>query len=76
MLVFALVALPLSSYVAGYLWLGKSQPYDGCRGSGVERVYPLEWEMTVFQPAGRLEAWLRGEFVIIVYRPSMHTMIE
>jgi hypothetical protein len=64
---FALVVLPLAIYAAGYFWLGElSQSKLGQPTSA--RVFESYWQMRLFKPAGKLEAWLRGCKVWICYQ--------
>src|SRR5262245_59242784 len=69
MLIFAIVALPLSAYVASYFYLGERSDLPPGMGMGsgirIERIYPHEWQPYVFQPAANVEQWLRGVDVVI-----------
>jgi hypothetical protein len=67
MLVFALIALPLFAYVASYLYLGERRDLSDLplNQRGIERVYPHEWQIDVFQPAANVEQWLLGVDVAI-----------
>ena len=69
LVVFALVVVPTAIYIAGYLWLGERSDYlhsGGGEPTGtmtIERMYPQRWIAIAYQPAGRLEQWLRGRNV-------------
>jgi hypothetical protein len=69
---FALVAIPLGAYVGGDFWLGeafgyfvvnKDQPYS------IERDYDHLWQRDIFQPAAKVEGWVRGIEVLAIERP-------
>jgi len=68
--VFAFVAVLLGAYTTGYLLLGELN-YWSSDGVGrfdrvvpgmtiVARSYRQEWMTTVFQPAAKVDGWLRG----------------
>ena len=77
MLVFALLTLPLSLYTAGYLmlcsrinWSRHDVGYTDEMPPDlavIERSYQSEWATTLFQPAGRIEQFLRGVEVRVSY---------
>jgi hypothetical protein len=57
-----LVAIPLGAYAAGYFWLGKRTDWYSTQSNAhetIERSYPHLGLMLVYQPAGKLESWLR-----------------
>ena len=60
--VFALVAVLLGTYVAGYLWLGEREdwPSDEVGDEVTVRLYHREWQATVFRPAGTIESLASG----------------
>jgi len=63
--IFALIAVPLAIYVAGYLLLGERRVWmtganPGDPVMGIERMYRQQWMPTVFRPAAKVEGWLRG----------------
>src|SRR5262245_25736528 len=68
--VFALIVVPLGTYVAGYLllpvthyWINDGTASTVRFGRGfltIERVYPQQWMTTAFLPAAKFEGWLRG----------------
>jgi hypothetical protein len=65
MLVFALVVVPMA-YVGGYYGL----PTHTSTGLGsfggnpaVWRVYRHRWQVTVFEPAARVDSWVTGNEV-------------
>ncbi len=57
----AIVLLFLGAYLAGYFWLGKydSVTNDSDEAMYVSRDYGQQWLANLYQPAGKLEAWLR-----------------
>jgi hypothetical protein len=63
--VAALVLIPLCSYGAGYLWLGKK----GMLGDGltVVRVYDSAYVAAVYKPAAAIESWATGANVKTSY---------
>src|SRR5262245_55872127 len=58
--VLALALLPVA-YLAGYFWLGgyASEINDEDQVLAVSRDYGQQWQANLFQPAGKVEAWLR-----------------
>jgi hypothetical protein len=84
MIVFAMVAGTLSLYTAGYFWLGKRSDTLSLAGrpgpyhiETIDRIYPEKWQSLLFEPAGTVEARLRGVNVYVVWRGEyQHTMIE
>ena len=65
----AIVLLPLGAYVGGYYWLGAVQqwylsgpgdPLSRGELQAIDRTYPNRLLANIYQPAGRVEAWLRG----------------
>lgn len=72
MLAIALASLLGGLYVGGYFWLGITKEWrsvtDGHLVS-VERVYHEPPLAALFQPAGRVESWVRGMDVSVVSRP-------
>src|SRR6186713_655681 len=74
--IFALVVVPLAIYVAGYLWLGQRRDYISLTSPTqitlIERNYRPQWAVGVFKPAGRIESWLRGIQVDVIWHgPSL-----
>jgi len=75
----AIVLLPLAVYVGGYFYLGMAQvwyfagPVDPLSRGGLQaihRTYPNKTLATIYYPAGKLEAWLRGiEVEVADYAP-------
>lgn len=63
LVIFALVVVPLGLYVTGYFYLGKRIDYPG---GPIERTYSRDWHATVFEPAGKLEAWVRSRPVQVL----------
>jgi hypothetical protein len=63
MIVFALVVAPTAAYVGGYYGLQSASTSLG-KGS-VVRFYSHRWQANIFQPAGRIEAWLTRRAVYI-----------
>jgi hypothetical protein len=66
--VFALLALTQGAYTAAYLLLGETTIYIGGR-SAIEHSYKHKWQSDVFQPAAKVESWLRGMEVHAVCGP-------
>ena len=67
--VFALLAVLLGTYTAGYCWLGRR--LEGTTsGPGPTRVivrrYGHEWQVKAFWPISRIEAALRGDEVVFI----------
>ena len=65
----AILLLPLAAYVGGYYWLGMAQvwyfsgPVDPLSRGGLQaihRTYSNRTLALLYQPAGRMEEWLRG----------------
>jgi len=72
--VLAALSLPVA-YAAGYLWAGDTHillmpilrdSSEECQM--VVRVFPHEWEATLFSPAGRIEELLTGKAVLVMAR--------
>jgi hypothetical protein len=63
MIVFALVVVPMATYVGGYYGLQSASTSVG-KGS-VVRFYSHRWQANIFKPAGRIEAWRTGRAVYI-----------
>jgi hypothetical protein len=57
----AMVLLLLAAYLAGYFWLGKYESVvnDNDEALYVSRDYRQQWLANLYQPAGKLEAWMR-----------------
>ena len=71
--VLAIVLVMLGAYVGGYFWLGEFMLYTdlperGERPLGIERTYQYLWQKKVFQPAARVETYLRGLDVQTLHR--------
>ena len=68
LVMLAIVAVPLSAYVAGYFWLGKQAELLGLGVDNfgrpypyaIERAYPQRWMVTIYKPAGWVEEKVRG----------------
>jgi hypothetical protein len=65
----AIVLLPLAVYVGGYFYLGVAQvwyfsgPVDPLSRGGLQaihRTYRNKTLANLYEPAGKVEAWLRG----------------
>lgn len=53
------MALPLL-YVVGYFWACIYVPYtDYCGLHAIDRIYPRYWQMVVFEPASKVETYVR-----------------
>jgi hypothetical protein len=68
--VFALVAVPLGAYVAGYFWLGERHDLTHSLENelaSIERAYPKQWMVTIYQPAGKAEEACRGVEVDVTW---------
>jgi len=55
-------------YVGGYLWLGEVTEitFDETYETAIVRsYYPHSWGPMVFQPAAKVESWLRGCEVLV-----------
>src|SRR6187549_168762 len=64
LVVFALVAVLLGTYVGGYFWLGRAV-YWSNGGVSIARFYPQEWIARSYEPASRVEGWIRGAQVTV-----------
>jgi hypothetical protein len=60
--VFAIVAVPLVLYVAGYFWLGEYHDWTDTVDGHV-RIYSTPWQANLFGPATKVESLLRQERV-------------
>lgn len=64
--IFALVAVPLAIYVAGYFLLGERNDFHHSGGGNptgtmtIQRTYPQQWMAVIYRPTGRVEKWARG----------------
>lgn len=77
--VFALVAIPLGVYVGGYFWLGKAFGYfvvNKDQLSKIERHYDHLWQRDIFQPAARVESWVRGIQVVAIESPIIRVQLN
>ena len=76
----AILAAFVGAYAGGYFLLGEQSivlteielpsapdapPNYSIQQTGIDRAYPQLWLMMIYQPAGRLEAWLSGSEVQI-----------
>jgi hypothetical protein len=63
----AILLLPLGAYLGGYFWLGKYGEFNfgvltipQTDDMQAWRAFPRRWMISVYQPAGRVESWVRG----------------
>lgn len=58
----AIVLVTLGAYVGGYFFAGQTVDWRDETGDptlGIDRVYPA-WLAPIYQPAGKVESWVRG----------------
>jgi hypothetical protein len=65
--VLAIVLVMLGAYVGGYFWLGEYDRWPDPLSNNweVARTFPNHGWSATFQPAGKLEAWIRSVPVFV-----------
>jgi len=63
----AILLFPLGVYLGGYFWLGRYVEFDwgSLQNPRIDdmsawRTFPRKWLVRAYQPAGRVESWVRG----------------
>jgi hypothetical protein len=63
LMVALMVLLPSISYVVGYFLRSQVLAATGRQGSLITRIYPTDWEATIFKPAAKIESLVTGKDV-------------
>lgn len=76
--VLATVLITLGPYAGGYFWLGTLARVITINDetSAIVRHYPHEWQVQLFQPARKLEAWSPGIDVGLTSRRTNMAMLS